>query len=50
MLNVELIELYARVHIGAPVIAINRPSEAERFLETKGTGKHPADSRGAAAR
>jgi lipoprotein-anchoring transpeptidase ErfK/SrfK len=50
MLNEDVIELYERVHIGAPVIAINRRAEAERFLEMKVTGKQPAFNRRASAR
>ena len=50
MLNEDVIELYERVHIGAPVIAINGRAEAERFVETKVTGKQPAFNRRASAR
>ena len=50
MLNEDVIDLYERVHIGAPVIAINKRLEAERFLETKVTGKQPAINRRASAR
>lgn len=39
MFNEDVIDLYERVHIGAPVIAINSRSDAELFLEPKVTGK-----------
>lgn len=45
MFNEDVIDLYERVHIGAPVIAINTRAEAERFLAPKITGKLPARSR-----
>ena len=45
MFNEDVIDLYQRTHIGAPVIAINTRSEAARFLEPKVSGKLPAYSR-----
>lgn len=39
MLNEDVIDLYERVHIGAPVIAINNRSEAGRFSAPKVSGK-----------
>ncbi|MGI9479588.1 MAG: L,D-transpeptidase [Hyphomicrobiaceae bacterium] len=45
MFNEDVIDLYERTHIGAPVIAINARSEAPRFLEPKVTGKLKAYSR-----
>ncbi len=49
MLNEDVIDLYERVHIGAPVIAINKRSEAGRFTATTVTGKQPASRQRAAA-
>ena len=48
MLNEDVIDLYKRVHIGAPVIAINRRADAERFAAPKVTGKRSANGRVAA--
>ena len=45
MFNEDVIDLYQRTHIGAPVIAINKRSDAARFLEPKVSGKLPAYSR-----
>lgn len=39
MFNEDVIDLYERVHIGAPVIAINSRSDAELFLAPQVTGK-----------
>lgn len=45
MFNEDVIDLYERVHIGAPVIAINTRAQADRFLAPKVTGKLPARAR-----
>lgn len=45
MLNEDVIDLYERVHVGAPVIAINKRSEAGRFVAPEVSGKRPAYSR-----
>lgn len=45
MLNEDVIHLYQRVHIGAPVVAINRRSDAPRFHKPYVSGKLPAYSR-----
>ncbi len=45
MLNEDVIHLYEKVHIGAPVIAVNRRSEASRFLKPHVSGKLPAYTR-----
>lgn len=45
MFNEDVIDLYERTHIGAPVIAINTRAQAKRFLEPKVTGKLGAYSR-----
>jgi len=45
MLNEDVIDLYNRVHIGAPVIAINRRSDAGHFIAPKVTGKRSAYGR-----
>jgi lipoprotein-anchoring transpeptidase ErfK/SrfK len=50
MLNEDVIELYERVHIGAPVIAINSRREADRFAAKRVTGKQPAYAKRASAR
>ena len=50
MLNEDVIDLYERVHIGAPVIAINKRSEADRFAAKTVTGKQPARRQRASAR
>jgi len=50
MLDEDVIDLYERVHIGAPVVAINSRSEADRFTEAEVTGKQPARGRRADAR
>ena len=42
MLNEDVIDLYERVHIGAPVIAINTRRDAARFIDPKVSGKLPA--------
>lgn len=48
MLNEDVIDLYKRVHLGAPVIAVNKRSEVSRFAARKVTGKQPARGRVAA--
>lgn len=45
MLNEDVIHLYEKVHIGAPVIAVNRRAEAGRFLKPHVSGKLPAYTR-----
>lgn len=45
MLNEDVIHLYEKVHIGAPVIAVNHRRDAARFLEPHVSGKLPAYSR-----
>lgn len=50
MLNEDVIDLYERVHIGAPVIAINKRGEADRFAAERVTGKQPAFAKRASAR
>ncbi len=45
MLNEDVIHLYEKVHIGAPVIAINRRADARKFLKPYVSGKLPAYSR-----
>lgn len=45
MLNEDVIHLYKKVHIGAPVIAVNRRRDASRFLKPHVSGKLPAYSR-----
>ena len=45
MFNEDVIDLYQRTHIGAPVIAINKKSDAPRFLEPTISGKLPAYSK-----
>lgn len=42
MLHEDVVDLYERVHIGAPVIAINKRSDVDRFLLPDVTGKRPA--------
>lgn len=42
MLDEDVRDLYERVHIGAPVIAVNARREAEKFLEPVVSGKLPA--------
>ncbi len=42
MYNEDVIDLYQRVHIGAPVIAINKREEAEQFAAPEVSGKLPA--------
>ena len=42
MYNTDVIDLYERVHLGAPVIAVNRRRDIWRFRETQFTGKRPA--------
>ncbi len=39
MLDEDVRDLYERVHLGAPVIAINSIAEAGKFVEAKFTGK-----------
>ena len=43
MYDEDVIDLYERVHIGAPVIAIDEMAEASRFLQPKVTGKVETD-------
>lgn len=43
MLDEDVIDLYERAHIGAPVVAINNPGEIDRFVAPKVTGKLDAD-------
>jgi len=45
MLNEDVIDLYSRVHIGAPVIAINRRADAGRYIKPVVTGKRSAYGR-----
>ena len=45
MLNEDVIHLYEKVHIGAPVIAVNRRTDASKFLKPYVSGKLPAYSR-----
>lgn len=45
MYNEDVIDLYKRVHVGAPVIAINKRSDAARFTEPKVSGKLSAYKR-----
>ena len=45
MLNEDVIHLYEKVHIGAPVIAVNRRADASKFLKPYVSGKLPAYSR-----
>ena len=45
MLNEDVIDLYSRVLIGAPVIAINKRTEADRFVKPVVTGKRAAYGR-----
>ncbi len=45
MLNEDVIHLYKQVHIGAPVIAVNRRGDAVRFQKPVVSGKLPAYSR-----
>jgi lipoprotein-anchoring transpeptidase ErfK/SrfK len=45
MLNEDVIDLYEKVHVGAPVIAINNKADAARFAEHKVSGKLSAYSR-----
>lgn len=45
MFNEDVIHLYERVHVGAPVIAINSRREAARFSEPKISGKLSAYKR-----
>jgi lipoprotein-anchoring transpeptidase ErfK/SrfK len=44
MLNEDVIDLYDRVHLGAPVIALNTRGEADRFAAATVSGKRPAYS------
>ena len=43
MFDEDVIDLYERVHIGAPVVAIDDMSEVRRFLQPKVTGKVDTD-------
>lgn len=45
MFNEDVIDLYQRVHIGAPVVAINKRTDAALFMEPKVSGNLPAHSR-----
>ena len=45
MFNEDVIDLYERVHVGAPVIAINKRSEGARFAEPRVSGKISAYSK-----
>ena len=45
MLNEDVIDLYEKAHVGAPVIAINNKADAARFSEHKVSGKLSAYSR-----
>jgi len=45
MFNEDVVDLYKRVHVGTPVIAINKRSEADRFSAPKVTGQLPAYGR-----
>ena len=45
MFNEDVIDLYKRVHIGAPVVAINKRSDAALFMDPKVSGKLPAHSK-----
>lgn len=42
MLNEDVIDLYERVHIGAPVIAVNKRGDAAKFSEPVVSGKMAA--------
>ncbi len=42
MFNRDVIDLYSRVHLGAPVIAINARRDAYKFHDGKFTGKLPS--------
>ena len=42
MLNEDVIDLYDRVHIGAPVVAVNKRGEVGRFKEPVVSGKMSA--------
>lgn len=42
MFNRDVIDLYARVHLGAPVVAINRRRDARKFQDKRFTGKLPS--------
>jgi len=42
MYNEDVIDLYSRTHLGAPVIAVNRKRDIYKFREDKFTGKLPA--------
>lgn len=42
MLNEDVIDLYERVHIGAPVIAVDSRRNLDRFVEPVFSGKLPA--------
>ena len=45
MLNEDVVDLFERVHVGAPVIAINARGDAGRFMEPKVSGKLSVYSR-----
>jgi lipoprotein-anchoring transpeptidase ErfK/SrfK len=42
MFNEDVIDLYSRVHLGAPVIAVNTRREADQFAAPTVSGKQPA--------
>jgi lipoprotein-anchoring transpeptidase ErfK/SrfK len=44
MFNEDVIDLYGRVHLGAPVIAVNTRREADQFAAPAVSGKRPAYS------
>lgn len=44
MLDEDVIDLYSRVHLGAPVIAVNTRREADQFTARTVSGKRPAYS------
>ena len=45
MYDEDVVDLFERVHVGAPVIAINRRKDAGRFAEPKVSGKLSAYAR-----
>jgi hypothetical protein len=42
MFNEDVIDLYDRVHIGAPIIAVNRKRDLIKFADVEFTGKQPS--------
>jgi lipoprotein-anchoring transpeptidase ErfK/SrfK len=44
MFNEDVIDLYGRVHLGAPIIAVNTRREADQFAAPTVSGKRPAYS------